>query len=203
MTGFLKRMAQGLVATTLLCAVGFMVCGSLSARGNAWERVCIVLVFVMLVSMFGALGLVATTYVKFRRELVRHGGRPPLSDEEFTTMLPDATGVDPELVSRIRALAAHYFRSIGGDRFYPEDRLDEDLHLLDVSPFACENFCAGLEESLGLENEEIRARMGKRRLTTFGDIILVASSLAGQSKEGVQVADQQQSDPIWDRALDG
>jgi len=182
MTGFRKRMAQGLVATTLLCAVGFMVCGSLSAPGNAWERVCIVLVFVMLASMIGALALVAATYLKFRGDLVRHGGRPPLSDVEFTAMLPDPSGVDPELVSRIRALAAHYFRSIGGGRFYPEDRLDEDLHLLDVAPFACESFCAGLEESLGLENEEIRTRVGKRQLTTFGDIILVASSLAGQSK---------------------
>jgi hypothetical protein len=202
MTGFRKRMAQGLVATTLLCAVGFMVCGSLSAPGNAWERVCIVLVFMMLASMIGALALVAATYVKFRSELVRHGGRPPLSDLEFTAMLPDPAAVDPELVSRIRALAAHYFRSIGGGRFYPEDRLDEDLHLLDVAPFACESFCAGLEESLGLENEEFRTRVGKRQLTTFGDIILVASSLAGQSKEGVQMADQKRSDPIWDRALD-
>jgi len=177
-------MAQGLVATTLLCAVGFIVCGSLSAPGNDWERVCIVLVFVMLASMIGALALVAATYLKFRGDLVRHGGRPPLSDVQFTAMLPDPAGVDPELVSRIRALAAHYFRSIGGSRFYPEDRLDEDLHLLDVAPFACESFCAGLEESLGLENEEIRARVARRQLTTFGDIILVASSLAGQSKEG-------------------
>src|SRR5271165_2461597 len=202
MTGFRKRMAQGLVATTLLCAVGFMVCGSLSAPGNAWERVCIVLVIVMLASMIGALGLVAATYLKFRRELVRHGGRPPLSDIEFTAMLPDPAGVDPELVSRIRALAGHYFRSIGGGRFYPEDRLDEDLHLLDVAPFACESFCAGLEESLGLENEEFRTRVGKRQIASFGDIILVASSLAGLSKAGVPLADQR-SDPIWDPALDG
>lgn len=189
MTGIRKRMAQGLVATTLLCAVAFMVCGSLSARGNAWERVCIVLVFVMLASMFGALALAAATYLKFRGELVRHVGRPPLSDEEFAAMLPDPSGVDPELVGRIRALAAHYFRSLGGDRFYPEDRLDEDLHLLDLAPFACESFCAGLEESLGLENEEIHTRVARRQLTTFGDIILVASSLAGQSKKGVQAAD--------------
>src|SRR5208283_2496883 len=139
MTGFRKRMAQGLVATTLLCV-------------------------------------------------------------EFTAMLPDPAGVDPELVSRIRALAAHYFRSIGGGRFYPEDRLDADLHWLDVAPFACESFCAGLEESLGLDNEEIRTRMARRQLTTFGDIILAASSLAGQSKAGAQVADPQQTGPVWDRA---
>jgi len=203
MTGFRKSMAQGLVATTLLCAVGFMACGSVSARGNAWERVCIVLVLVMLASMFSALSLVAATYLKFRGELVKHVGRPPLSDEEFAAMLPDPAGVDPELVGRIRALAAHYFRSIGGDRFYPEDRLEEDLHLLDVAPFACESFCAGLEESLELENEEIHTRVAKRQLTTFGDIILIASSLAGQSKKGVQMVDQKRSDPVWDRALDG
>ena len=113
-------MAQGLVATTLLCAVGFIVCGSLSAPGNDWERVCIVLVFVMLASMIGALALVAATYLKFRSELVRHGGRPPLSDVEFTAMLSDPAGVDPELVSRIRALAAHYFRSIAAPGSIPK-----------------------------------------------------------------------------------
>ena len=102
-------MAQGLVATTLLCAVGFMVCGLASARGNAWEGVCIVLVFVMLASMFGALGLVAAMYIKFRSELVKHGGRPPLSDEEFAAMLPNPAEVDSELVGRIRALAALIF----------------------------------------------------------------------------------------------
>ena len=42
-----------------------------------------------------------------------------------------------------------------------------------------------------------------QQLTTFGDIILIASSLAGQSKEGVQMVDQKRSDPVWDRALDG
>lgn len=190
MTGFRKRMAQGLVATALLCAVAFMVCGSMSEPGNAWELVCIALVFVMLASMFGALGLVAATYLKFRGELVRHVGRPPLSDEDFAAMLPGRSDVDPELVGRVRALAAHYFRSLGGDRFYPQDRLDEDLHLLDVAPFACKSFCAGLEESLALENEEIHTRVARRQLITFGDIILVASSLAGQSKEGVHVRDQ-------------
>ena len=100
-------------------------------------------------------------------------------------------------------LAAHYFRSLGGNRFYPDDRLQEDLHLLDVAPFACESFCAGVEESLGLENEEIHARMGTPLLTTFGDIIRVASSLAGKSKEGPQEAEHERSSLLWDPALDG
>ncbi len=182
MTGFRKRLAQGLVATTLLCAVGFMACGYLSARDNAWERACIVLVCVMIASMLGALGLVAVTYLKFRGDLVRHVGRPPLSTEEFAARLSDSAEIDPELVDRIRNLAAHYFRSFGGDRFYPDDRLEDDLHLLDVAPFACESFCAGVEEALGLENEEIHARMATRQFKTFGEIILAASSLADHSK---------------------
>jgi hypothetical protein len=45
--------------------------------------------------------------------------------------------------------------------------------------------------------------VAKRQLATFGDIILIASSLAGQSKKGVQMVDQKRSDPVWDRALDG
>jgi hypothetical protein len=131
MTGFRKRMAQGLVATIMLCAVGFMVCGSVSARGNVWERVCIVLMFVMLASMVGAIGLVAATYFKLRVEVAKHVGR------------------------------------------------------------------------LGLENDEIRARMATRQVMTFGDVVLIASSLAGHSKEVVRLADGEHSNAVWDRALDG
>jgi hypothetical protein len=201
MTGFRKRVAQGLVATTLLCAVAFMVCGSMSVSGNDWERACMVLVFVMIGSMFGALALVVATYLKFRGELSRQFERPLLSNEEFAARLPDGSGVDQELVGRIRALAAHYFRSLGGGLFYPEDRLEADLHLLDLAPFACQRFCAGLEESLGLENEEIHTRVAKKELTTFGDVVAVASSLAGQSQKRTQIADPSGLDPVGDRML--
>jgi hypothetical protein len=201
MTGFRKRVAQGLVATTLLCAIAFMVCGSMSVSGNNWERACMVLVCVMIGSMFGALALVVATYLKFRGELSRQFERPQLSDEEFAARLPDASGVDLELVGRIRALAAHYFRSLGGGHFYPEDRLEQDLHLLDLAPFACQRFCAGLEESLGLENEEIHTRVARKELTTFGDVVAIASSLVDQLQTRIQMADPKQSDPVSDRLL--
>ena len=176
-------------------------CAARRRPGNAWEGVCIVLVFVMLASMFGALGLVAAMYIKFRSELVRTaGGRrfrtrnsPPCSQSSGESIRNWSVGF---------ALWQLLLSIIGGDRFYPEDRLDEDLHWLDVAPFACERFCAGLEESVGLENEEIHTRVARRQLTTFGDVILVASSLASQSKEGVPTADPKRSDPVWDRALD-
>src|SRR3954452_8085029 len=109
MTGIRRRIAQGLVATILLCAVGFMVCGSMSSPGNVWERGCIVLVVVMLGAMVGAVGLVAVTYLRLRTDVRDHLGRAPLSDDEFTAMLPDPSAVDPDVLSRVRALAAGYF----------------------------------------------------------------------------------------------
>ncbi len=65
----------------------------------------------------------------------------------------------------------------------------EDLHLFDLAPFGWEKFCAGLEESLGLENEQLEQRMQAQHVTTFGDIILVAASFVGREREGLQVVD--------------
>src|SRR4051794_38988252 len=126
MTGFRKRLAQGLIATILIGAVGVMAAGWVSTRGDAWERVCMVFAFLMAGSLLGVLVLVAATCVKLKRELNRLRGRPPLSDDEFIALLPDPAGADPEQVNQVRALAAREFRRIGGDRFYPGDRLDED-----------------------------------------------------------------------------
>jgi hypothetical protein len=187
MTGFRKHLAQGLVATIVLCALGFMVCGSMAAPGNSWERVCFVLMCLMLGSMIGALALVAATYAEFRLELATQARRPALSDEQFAAMLSDPSAVDLELVGRIRALAAHYFRSIGGERFYPGDRLQQDLHLLDLVPFGCENFLAVLEESLGLREDELRARLATREVVTLGDLIVVAAFLAERRREGIDM----------------
>ena len=181
MTGIRRRIAQGLVATILLCAVGFMICGSMSSPGNIWERACIVLVIVMLGSMLGAVGLVAVTYLKLRSDVRNHLGRPPLSDDEFAAMLPDPSVVDPDVLGRVRALAAGYFRSMGGDRFYPGDRLDEDLHLRDLAPFAIAHFFAELEQSLGIEEDGLRARAATGQVTTFGDLVVAASALADPS----------------------
>ena len=129
-------------------------------------------------------------------------GRPPLSDEEFTAMLSDPSAADPEVVSRVRMLAAQVFRKVGGERFYPDDRLDEDLHLRDLAPFATEEFCATLEESLGLEEDEILGRVAAGQLSTFGDLILFLSSPSGQAKAGAPLTDQERQNPVWDRALD-
>ena len=202
MTGFRKRLAQGLVAMSLICAIGVMAFGWVSTRGDVWERVCMVFAVGMFGSLIGALGLVVATYLKLRDELKRLASRPPLSDEEFTALLSDPAAADPELVGRVRALAAQVFRSFGGERFYPDDRLEEDLHLRDLAPFATRDFCATLEESLDLEEDEIRGMMATKQVSSFGDLVLFASFLSAQSKPTGPMTNQELQSPVWDRALD-
>jgi len=202
MTGFRKRLAQALVATILICTVGIMAIGWVSTRGDVWERVCMVLAFVMLGSLLGAFGLVVATYFKLRGELQRLICRPPLSDEKFAALLPDPSAVDPKVVNRVRTIAAKVFRSFGGDRFYPGDRLDEDLHLRDLAPFATEDFCITLAESLNLEEDEILGRLVAGQFATFGDLVRFVSSLSGHAKPAAPITGQKQQNPVWDRALD-
>jgi hypothetical protein len=178
-----------------------MVCGWFSAQGNAWEGVCRVLGFVMAGAMVGALILVAATCVKFRLEVAKHLRRPMLSDEEFALRLADPLEVDRELVKRVRDLASRCFRGLGGQRFYPADRLEEDLHLRDLAPFALEDFCAELEEALGLQQDELRARIATREVNTFGDLVAIAADLACQAGEEVDPGCEDQGGPVRDRAL--
>jgi hypothetical protein len=196
MTRIGRRIAQGLVATILLCAVGFMVCGSMSSPGNAWERACIVLVVVMLSSMLGAVGLVGVTYLKLRADVREHRGRPPVTDEEFAAMLPDPSTLDLDVLGLVRSRAAGYFRSLGGDRFYPGDRLGEDLHLRDLAPFASKAFCAELEETLGIQEDGLLGRIADGQLATFGDLITAASALADRSRQADGLAAHGPSNPL-------
>jgi hypothetical protein len=203
MTGIWRRIAQGLVATIVLCAGGFLACGSLSAKGNVWETVCIGLVFVMVGSMFAAILLVIIMYITLRTDVRKYLDRTPLTDEEFAARLPESAAVELEVVSLVRTHCDRYLKSLGSDRFYPSDRLEEDLHLRDLAPFACEAFCAEVEEALGLAEDELRARIASREVTTFGDLVEAASSLAVFAKMGLIPGDPERANPVWDRTLDG
>jgi hypothetical protein len=203
MTGFRKRLAQALIATVVLCALGFMICGSFSSPGNDWERVCMFLVFVMLASMISAVVLVAATYATLRLEVAKHLRRSPLSDEEFALRMTESKTVDLEFVHEVREMASRRFRRIGGRMFYPDDRLEEDLHLFDLSPFGIEDFSAEMEQWLGLEEDEIRARMGTLEARTFGELIATASALANRVKVTSHVANSEVPRAVWDRTLDG
>jgi hypothetical protein len=198
MTGIRRRMAQGLVATLVICAGTFLVCGVFSSPGSVWEALMIVLFVAMLASLFGALALAAATYVGLRAEVRRHLRRPALSDEEFAALLADGFKVDAEQVGEIRALAARCFRGLGGERFYPGDRLEEDLHLRDLAPFKTAEFWEALTRALGLSEEEVSDRIGGRPMATFGDLVLAAAALVESSRDRAQAGG-----PLWDRALDG
>jgi hypothetical protein len=203
MTGIRRRIAQGLVATIVLCAGGLLACGSLVAKGNVWENVWMGLMLVMLGSMFAAILLVIVTYIALRVRVVNHLRRPPLTDQEFAAGLADSDGVDLQLISLVRAHCDRYLKLLGSDRFYPSDRLEEDLHLRDLAPFACDAFCAELEEALGLAEDELLARVATGEVTTFGDLVQAASSLAVTAKLGLPPPDRDRTNLIWDRMLDG
>ena len=155
---------------------------------------------VMLGAMIGALALVASTYVVLRREVSRLLRRPPLSDEEFALGMAEYGEVDMDLLRRFRELAARCFRRIGGERFYPDDHMEDDLHLSDLAPFGLEDFFAALEESLGMPHDDLCTWWAKRKVQTFGELIATASALA---KEKVHVGDTGSSGAVWDPALDG
>jgi hypothetical protein len=203
MTGYRKRLAQGLVATMVLSGLAFIVCAFFSQQGNIWERACIALMVLMLGAMVGALMLVAATFVALRVDVAKHLRRPPLSDEEFARMLAGPEGVDRELVRQVRELAARCFRRIGGERFYPDDRLEEDLHLTDLAPFGLKDLLAELEDSLELTEGEIRCRMAMGETKTFGELISVTWELASLAREQADVLESGSPAALRDPALDG
>lgn len=178
MTGVRRRIAQGLVATIVLCALAFMVCGSFASPGNVYERACVGLVVAMLGALVAAISLAAGTFLGLRADVKRHLRRPILTDEEFLTRLPAGPAVELERVAQIRELAAHCFRRLGGAHFEPEDRLEEDLHLSDLAPFKVRSFFAALEQGLGLDEGSLRGRFAGREFATFGDVIVTAAGLA-------------------------
>jgi hypothetical protein len=198
MTGIRRRVAQGLVATLVLCAAAFLVCGVFARPGSLWEVLLIVLFIAMLAALFGALALVAATYAGLRAEMRRYLRRPVLSDQEFATLLGEDSKVDAEQIGEIRALAARCFRGLGGERFYPCDRLEEDLHLGDLAPFQTGRFWEALARALELSEDDLEDRIGSHPMVTFGDLVLAATALVDESKERARPGGS-----LWDRALDG
>ena len=95
------------------------------------------------------------------------------------------------------------FRRSGGDRFYPGDRLNEDLHLRDLDPFKTEDFCLTLEKAMGLPDGEILGMLAAGQLSTFGDLVLLVSSRFSQAKQGAMTTGPERSDALWDPAIDG
>jgi hypothetical protein len=202
MTGKWARSANMLVAITSASAVGMLVCGFLSSRGNIWERFLIALGIVLLGLMFAPLGVAATYYVKIRSDLYRMiRYRAPLADEEFIAMSPDLKGVNPSIVLRVRQSAAKQFRSIGGDRFYPGDDLETDLHLSDLTFWG--EWLEGLTTNLNIEEHDLARGWESMPVRTYGDLVLLFDRLSRQSKGAKTPSELASSHPGWDSTLDG
>jgi hypothetical protein len=175
MTGGWDATAKALLCATLLCFVGG--CGGLLFLGSypVGTFVGAALVMAMMAYLLGALGLAAAFALTGHVRLRRHLNRPVLSDEEFIALLPNPAEIDPEVVRPIRRWAARRFCCLGGARFYPDDRLEEDLHLPDLAPWAVEDLWYELLELTGAGEEEL-ATAGAA-VKTFGDVVVLASRL--------------------------
>lgn len=169
MTGGWKFTAVTIILSMIGFGIGVGCAGLLSAP----DRITRSLIGGLCVSMLGAPTLAVCYYVKLRRHLETYLDRPSLSDKEFAALFPSDAGVDLDVVHEVREMAGRRFWSIGGDRFYPRDRLEADLHLSDVAPWALEDFWCDLEEYL--HAEETDAPEGT--IITFGDVVLVANQI--------------------------
>jgi hypothetical protein len=202
MTSRWARTSKTLLASTVLCTFGVLGCGFLSSRGNLWERFTILSAFGMIFSMIATYGIALIYYLKIRFELNRlvHS-RPQLTDPIFISFSPRLKGVDPFVVHLIREAAAKKFRSIGGERFQPDDDLEADLHLSDLT-FSWGEWLEGVATDLGIEEDALDRGLESVPVHTFGDLVLHFDRLLRRSNGVKSPCDQVQSHPVWDDTLD-
>jgi hypothetical protein len=201
MTRRWARTAATLLALTSVSAIGMAGCGFLSSRGKFWERFTIALAFGTFGSMIATLGMAAVYFAKIRFDLHRLVRcREPLADDEFVAMSPELKHVDPVVVHRVRQSAAKQFRSIGGDRFYPGDDLETDLHLSDVTFLG--EWLLDVTTDLKIEEDELARGLESMPVRTYGDLVLLFDRSWRQSKAARSI-DGARSHTVWDRTLDG
>ena len=175
MRGTPNRVAKALCAGTALCLIGALVACYFSSEGSILGTLTLGLVFGMLACAVGALVFAVGYVLYLRGEREEILGRRTLSDEEFAAQLGGSEQADIEVVRQVRKLAAERFRSIGGEKFYPGDRLEEDLHLSDAAPFVSGEFFEDMLESLGVDESELPKNT--EPVVTFGDVVLLANKL--------------------------
>jgi hypothetical protein len=164
MIGGWKYAAITLVLVAVLSGLGLGCAGLLSAPDPIVQSLAIALS----VSLCGAIGLGVCGYLSLLHRVRTYLDRPPLSDEEFAAFLVSDVQIDLDVVREVRQLAATYFWSLGGGCFYPGDRLEADLHLYEVAPFALEEFWFELDCSF----DAVEANSAQVEIVTFGDVVL-------------------------------
>jgi hypothetical protein len=167
MIGGWKYTAVTLVLLAGLSGLGLCCAGLLSAP----DQILISLVICFAVSLWGTFGLVVCCYVRLNHHVRNYLDRSPLTDKDFAASLACGVPIDLTVVQETRQIAARRFGSLAGKCFYPGDRLEADLHLSDLAPWALEDFWLDLEETFGDGQDDTVPR----EIVTFGDVVLEAN----------------------------
>ena len=127
---------------------------------------------------FLAWALTATSEMR-RRACELTGERPDLGDDEFAArFLPEFAG-RIEVLAAVRSVLGRKFKDLGGARFWPGDRLAEDLHLDELAPSDLADLPGSLSRALKVSCDRWPddAEGGWR---TVRDVYLSALEAAGE-----------------------
>ncbi|HZL88284.1 MAG TPA: hypothetical protein VFB96_07895 [Pirellulaceae bacterium] len=171
-----NTIATGLVAFTGISALLLIVLPLLEVP----EELLMLLALAMCSGAVVSCIVIGARYDWLRWDRRRFLARSPLTDKEFMECLGGDVQVSPEVLHQVRQMAARCFGRLG-DRLVPSDRLDEDLHLSDFSPWAAENFFDDL-------NEWIRPRLVEpdpefRETPTFGEVVIEVQRLVKDARK--------------------
>jgi hypothetical protein len=181
MTGTRDRTVSFLVKAGIACIPGWLVCGYFSASGNVWEKLTIIFLLAMFASLAAAFAIAVHFTWSLRGERGKYRRRVPLSDDDFVRRLATGESLALPVVRTIRDLAAKRFRLVYGDKFYPEDRVEEDLHISDSVLWEGEDFWDDMQMFLRASADEMREFS---KVRTFGDIVLVANGICSKKSAG-------------------
>ena len=109
--------------------------------------------------------------------------------------------LDPLVVRLVREGAAKEFASIRGERFQPDDDLEADLHLSDLT-FSWGEWLEGVATNLGIDEEELSRGSESVPVHTYGDLVLLFDRLSRRSNAEKSPYDQVERHPVWDDTLD-
>ncbi len=92
--------------------------------------------------------------------------RPDLPLQEFFDRFFSQEHISPEVVAAVREMISHRFARLGGSRFWPTDRLDEDLHLIEIDPTRIEDLWCRIMDKFQIDEDDFP----DAPLDTIGDV---------------------------------
>jgi hypothetical protein len=183
MTGAWKSSAKVLLLATAIFAISLVCAGLWSVSHDVPQMLFVVLGVSCIGSLAAILGLALAYYAVISIRVYIHLRRATLSHKEFADLLNSCVKVDIGVVREVRQIARRHFSPLNAERFYPNDRLEDDLHLSDLLPVvAMPMFWRDLSTYLGYSKKDLMAAKGK--IVTFGALVLLASRLLREKPPG-------------------